>query len=125
MLIATIAALMLLFGGGDSLENYLLNIKKPVKAAVESKVTVDEVLGLSKDLGKQLKIQNKKIIKLRKSFLDLHTKYDAKQDEFEAYIGKIFIAHEEGQKQILDTRFAMKNLMTQEEWIEVFSLKDE
>ncbi len=125
MLIATIAAIMLLFGGGDSLENYLLNIKKPLKANVENKVTVDEILDLSKELGKQLKAQNKKITKLRENFLDLHTKYDAKQADFDAYIGKIVNARHEGQQQILDTRFAMKNLMTQEEWIEVFSLKDE
>jgi hypothetical protein len=78
MIIATIAALMMLFGGGDSLENYLLHIKKPVKAAVESKITVNEMLDLSKKLGKQLKVQNKEITKLRDSFLDLHTKYDAK-----------------------------------------------
>ena len=31
MIIATIAALVILFGGGSSLENYLLDIKKPVK----------------------------------------------------------------------------------------------
>lgn len=104
---------------------YLLNIKKPVKVAVENKVTVDEVLDLSKELGKQLKAQNKKVVKLTESFLDLHTEYDAKPVDIEAYIDKMFNLREEGQKQILDTRFAMKNLMTQEEWIEVFSLKDE
>jgi hypothetical protein len=123
MLIASIAALMLLFGGGDSLENYLLHIKKPVKAAVENKVTVNEVLDLSKELGKQLKAQNKKITKLKSSFLDLHTKYDAKPADIEAYIDKLITAREEGQKHILYTRSAMKNLMTREEWTEVFSLK--
>jgi septal ring factor EnvC (AmiA/AmiB activator) len=125
MLIASIAALMLLFGGGNSLENYLLHIKKPVKAAVESKVTVNEVLDLSKELGKQLKAQNKEITKLRGSILDLHPKYDAKSADIEAYIDKLITAHEEGQKQILDTRSAMKNLMTREEWTKVFSLKDD
>ena len=125
MLIASIAALMLLFGGGDSLENYLLHIKKPVKAAVESKVTVKEVLYLSKELGKQLKAQNKEITKLRDSFLDLHTKYDAKPADIEAHIDKLITAREEGQKHILDTRSAMKNLMTRKEWTEVFSLKDD
>jgi len=125
MLIATITALMFLFGGGDSLENYLLHIKKPVKATVESKVTVNEVLDLSKELGKQLKAQNKEITKLRDSFLDLHTKYDAKPDDIEAHIDKLRIAREEGQKHILDTRSAMKNHMTREEWTEVFSLKDD
>ena len=125
MLIASIAALMLLFGGGNSLENYLLHIKKPVKAAVESKVTVNEVLDLSKELGKQLKAQNKEITKLRDSFLDLHTKYDAKPADIEAHIDKLRIAREEGQKHILDTRSAMKNHMTRKEWTEVFSLKDD
>jgi hypothetical protein len=125
MIIATIAALMMLFGGGDSLENYLLHIKKPVKAAVESKITVNEMLDLSKKLGKQLKVQNKEITKLRDSFLDLHTKYDARPVDFEDYIDKLITAREEGQKHILDTRSSMKNLMTREEWTEVFSLKDD
>jgi hypothetical protein len=125
MIIATIAALMMLFGGGDSLENYLLHIKKPVKAAVESKITVNEMLDLSKKLGKQLKVQNKEITKLRDSFLDLHTKYDARPVDFEDYIDKLITAREEGQKYILDTRSSMKNLMTREEWTEVFSLKDD
>ena len=127
MLVATITtiALIIFFGGGDSLENYLLNIKKPVKAAVESKVTVKEVLDLSKVLGKQLKAQNKEITKLQKSFLDLHKNYDAKSADFEAFIDKMTTARDEGQKHILDTRSAMKNLMTREEWAEVFSLKDD
>jgi hypothetical protein len=123
MIVATITALMFLFGGVDSLENYLLNIKKPVKAAVESKVTVNEVLDLSKVLNKQLKVQNKEITKLRESFLDLHTKYDAESADLEAYIDELITAREEGQKYILDTRSDMKKLMTRAEWTEVFSPK--
>ena len=125
MLIATIATLMILFGGGSSLEHYLLDIKKPVKAAVESKQTVNKVLDLSKKLGKQLKAENKKITELKGSFLDLHTNYDAKSADFETVIDKMMAAREEGQKNILDARFAMKNLMTEGEWAEVFSLKDD
>ncbi len=123
MLVA-IATLIMIFGGGGSLENYLLNIKKPVKAVVESKVTVNEVLDLSKKLGKQLKAQNKEITKIRDSFLDLHTKYDAESGDFDSYIDKLMTAREEGQKYILDTRSDMKKLMTREEWTAVFSLKD-
>ncbi len=123
MLVA-IATLIMIFGGGGSLENYLLNIKKPVKAVVESKVTVNEVLDLSKKLGKQLKAQNKEITKIRDSFLDLHTKYDAEPGDFDSYIDKLMTAREEGQKYILDTRSDMKKLMTREEWTAVFSLKD-
>jgi len=124
MIIATITLLTLLFGGGGSLENYLIDIKKPVKAAVESKTTVNEVLDLSKELGKQLKAQNKEITKLRENFLDLHSDFDTKSDDFEAVIDKLMAAREEGQEHILDARSNMKNLMKKEEWTEVFSLKD-
>ena len=125
MLIATITALFLLFGGGDSLEHYLVDIKKPLKAAVESKDKVNQVLDLSKELGKQLKTKNKELAELRDSFLGLHTKYNATPAELEAYIDKLMSTREEGQKQILDTRTAMKNLMTREEWTEVFSLTND
>jgi hypothetical protein len=124
MLIA-IATFILMFGGGGSLENYLLNIKKPVKAAVESKVTVNEVLHLSKALKKQLKAQNKEMTRLRENFLDLHTQYDTSLADIEAYVDSMMTVRERGQKHILDARFAMKNLMTQAEWSAVFSLKDD
>ena len=125
MLIAALAAFLLLFGGGDSLENYLLNIKKPVKAAVESKATVKEVLHLSKALKKQLKAQNEEMTKLRENFLDLHTQYDTRPADTEAYIDALMTVRETGQKHILDTRAAMKNLMTREEWTAVFTFKDD
>ena len=116
---------MLLFGGGGSLENYLLNIKKPVTAAVESKDTVNEVIDLSKELKKQLKVQNKEIIELRENFLDLHTNHDADLADFEAYLDSLMSARENGQKHILDARMAMKDRMTKVEWIEVFSETDD
>ena len=119
MLVA-IATLIMMFGGGG-LENYLLDIKKPVTAAVECKDTVNEVLDLSNALKKQLEVQNKEIIKLRENFLDLHSSYDAESADFD----RLMIARETGQKHILETRSAMKNLMTREEWTKVFSYKDD
>ena len=125
MIIATLSLLMLLFGGGGSLEHYLLNIKKPVTAAVESKDTVNEVIKLSKELKKQLKVQNKEITALRESFLDLHASHDAELADSEAYLDRLATARDTGQKHILDTRRAMKDLMTKEEWTNVFSEKDD
>jgi len=122
MLVA-IATLIMMFGGGGSLENYLLNIKKPVKAAVESKVTVNEVLDLSKVLKKGLKAKNKEITKLRENFLNLHKQYDTQLADSEAYIDSLIIVRGTGQKHILDTRSAMKDLLTREEWTKVFSYK--
>jgi len=124
MVIAIIAAVMMLFGEG-SLENYLLNIEKPVKATVESKRVANEVLDVSTELGQQLKAHNKKLVTLRESFRDLYVDYDSKAADIEAVIDNVMTAREEGQKNILDARFAMKKLMTKEEWTEVFSLKEE
>jgi hypothetical protein len=119
MILATVTLLLLIFGG--SLEQSLLNIKKPVKAAVENKQAVGQIVGLSKDLGKQLKVHNKEMTRSVESFFDLHVDYDATAGNFEHALDRIMAVREAGQKDILDTRQAMKELMTKEEWTEVFN----
>lgn len=123
MIIATITALMILFGGSDTLEHYLLNIKKSAKAAIENKQTVKEVVSLSKTLEKDLEAENEEIIDLKKSFLDLHVKYSATQADFDSVLEEMLKSRKAGQDKILDTRFAMKDLMTKEEWDKVFASK--
>ena len=124
MIVGTIALLMMLFGADGTLENYLLNIKKPVKAAVESKQTANEVIELSKDLSKELKTENKEITELKKVFLDLHTNYTATQSDFDAVLKKMITVRNAGQKEILDTRFAMKDLLSETEWNAVFGTEN-
>jgi hypothetical protein len=123
MIVATATALIILFGGANTVENYLVDIKKPVKTAVESKETADKVLGLSKALEKDLKSQNKELTKLSEAFLDLHTQYESKPEDFEAVIEKMMAARQKGQANILETRSKMKNAMTREEWTQIFSSK--
>ena len=120
MIVSIVAALMFLFGGSDTLEHYLLNIKKPAKAAIENKQTAKEVVSLSKTLEKELKEQNKELIELKKSFLDLHVKYSATLADFDSVLEEMIKSRKAGQDKILDTRFAMKELMTKEEWDKVF-----
>jgi hypothetical protein len=124
MLIATITALILIFGGGGSLEHYLLNIKKPAKAAVEEKATVKELVSLSKDLGKQLKTANKDLTELQTQFVDLHAKQDLTQQDFEPLIDAMLDIEHSAQQEILDTREAMKKLLTEDEWQQIFSKDD-
>jgi hypothetical protein len=121
MLIATITALILIFGGGGSLENYLLNIKKPAKAAVEEKATVKELVSLSKDLGKQLKTANKDLTELQTQFVDLHAKQNLTQQDFEPLIDAMLDIEHSAQQEILDTREAMKKLLTEDEWQQIFA----
>jgi len=123
MIVATATALIILFGGGNALENYLVDIKKPVNATLESKETRGQVLSLSKTLDRQLKGLNKELTKMSEGLLELHTQYDSKPEDFEVTIGKMMSKREEGQKAILETRNEMKQLMSKEEWTQMFSFK--
>lgn len=123
MIVATATALIILFGGGNALENYLVDIKKPVNATLESKETRGQVLSLSKALDRQLKGLNKELTKMSEGLLELHTQYDSKPEDFEVTIGKMMSKREEGQKAIIETRYEMKQSMSKEEWTQMFSFK--
>lgn len=122
MIVATATVLILLFGGGNTIENYLVDIKKPVKAAVEKKETVYTILGLSETLEKDLKTQNRELTKLSEAFLDHHIDYNSTMEEFEAVIEEMMAARQKAQEHILETRSRMKNAMTRQEWTQVFNL---
>ncbi len=124
MVIGIIALFLLLFGGSGTLENYLLNIKKPVKVAVEDKQTAGKIVDLSKILGKELKAENKKITELKNDFLGLHRSYRATQEDFSSTLKEMVKARKDGQKAILDTRFGMKDFMTEQEWNKVFNAQN-
>lgn len=120
MIVATLTALFLLFGGGGSLEHYLLDLKKPVKAHVEDKDRASEILDLSKDLGKDLKKRNKRVEDLQEDFEELHTSFGASEADFQAAVDRMMEERSKGQQRILDTRDRMHDMMTPEEWQEVF-----
>jgi hypothetical protein len=122
MLIALITGLLILFGGGGTLEHYLLNIKKPVEAVVEGKSTVKAMAKLSKSLGKELKQRNKELTSLNKEFLDLHEEYNVTVETCEAVIDRMVATRQAGQRDTLRTRHAMKQLVSDEEWRAIFAL---
>lgn len=119
MIVATVTALLLLFGG-SSLEHYLLNIKKPAKQAIANRETYEAVHDLSKQLGKQLKKQYEQQHELREAFVDLHHQYDVRREDADQVLERIMERRDQVQSRILDTREAMKALMTEEEWQAVF-----
>lgn len=124
MLIATITALILIFGAGGSFEQYLLNIKKPAKAAVENKDTVKELVALSKGLGDELKDHNKELTKIQTQFVDLHVRQDSARADWEPLVDRMLDAQHAAQQEILDTRDAMKKLVSEEEWESIFATQE-
>jgi hypothetical protein len=124
MIVATITALLLLFGGGGSLEQYLLDVKKPVKAHVEDKDRAKTVIALSKSLGKDLEKRNKEMVSIQGDFVTLHTSFEASEEDFQAVIDRLMTERNRGQEQILDTRDRMRRAMSADEWAAVFNPTD-
>jgi hypothetical protein len=53
----------------------------------------------------------------------LYVKHDSKPEDFQKVFARMDEAREKGQKKILDARFKMKEVMTPQEWKEIFNPK--
>ena len=119
MLIATITALMLIFGGGN-LEFYLTNLKKPVKEHVVDKERRDAILEAGKELEKELKVLSKDIEEHFEEVIEVHAEYESTTDDYLAAGNRLKADQNRLTMLVLDTRDAMKENMTRAEWEAVF-----
>ena len=120
MLIATITALILIFGGGN-LEFYLTNLKKPVKEYVVDKERRDAILEAGKELEKELKGLSKDIEEHFEELIEMHGEYESTTKDYLAAGAKLKADQNTLAGLVLDTRDAMKENMTRAEWEQVFS----
>ena len=120
MLIATITALILIFGGGN-LEFYLTNLKKPVKEHVVDKERRDAILEAGKELEKELKILSKDIEAHFGELIEVHAEYESTSEDYLAAGAALKADQNTLAGLVLDTRDAMKENMTRSEWEQVFS----
>ena len=123
MLIATLTTLLLvsLGLGGAKLDNVFVDIKKPVKQTVTDKERRDQILEARAELEKTLNRNQKAWKKQVEAFLDVQDDYSSTEadfDEQQARISELLTAKHEA---VLDARDAMKELMTREEWEQVFA----
>ena len=125
MIIGLLTVIIMFFGGGGSFEHYLLNIKKPLKEAVENRQVINDVMDVSEQLGEQLKEENKALADLKETFILLNQQYDTTQDDFKKNISNMLDIHKKGNKDILDARTMMKKYLTKEEWGEIFAINHE
>ena len=120
MLIATITALMLIFGGGN-LEFYLTNLKKPVKEYVVDKERRDAILEAGKELEQELKVLSKDIEEHFEGLIEVHAEYESTTADYLAAGDRLKADQNTLAGLVLDTRDAMKENMTRAEWEAVFS----
>ena len=119
MLIATITALIIIFGSGN-LEFYLTNLKKPVKEHVVDPARREVVLDASKSLKKELKSLEKEVREHFEDIVEVHGEYDSTTADYDAAGEALKTDQRRLSKLVLDARDVMKAQMTREEWEAVF-----
>jgi hypothetical protein len=118
MLIATITALIIIFGSG--LEFYLTDLKKPVKEYVQDKARQEIIIDAGKTLSKELKELEKQVDENFQALVEVHSQYHSTAADYNEVTVRLRANQKESSRLILDTRDVMHNQMTKEEWEAVF-----
>jgi len=119
MLIATITALIIIFGSGN-LEFYLTNLKKPVKEHVVDKDRRDAVIDAGKALEKDLKVLADDVEDHFNALVKVHGVFESTPSDYLAAGARLKADQNKLTSLVLDARDEMKKNMTREEWEAVF-----
>ncbi len=119
MIIATITALILIFGGG-SLEFYLTNLKGPVKEHVQDKARQEIIIDAGKALAAELAGFEEEINEHFEDLVEVHRAYDSTASDFDEATAKLLADQKKLSRMVLDARDTMHEQMTREEWEAVF-----
>ena len=119
MIIGTVTALIIIFGGGGGVD--LSHVKDNIHAVVQDgtraeqlETVIGEWQNLRAAFDKELKIRGEQVSQLNQSYDSTLAQYDALMDEGM----KTTVA---ARTRFLDLRFKAKDLMSEEEWIAVFA----
>lgn len=121
MIIATVTALMYLWGGGGMELFSLEHLKPQIEQYVNSGERQDQLLALIKVEDKKMVEFNKEANAAGKKLLELNKDYDANADEFQGIIDDFEPQLLQAQSRYVELRFALKEKMTREEWQAVFA----
>ena len=120
MLIATITALsILLFGGGSfSFEKYY---KEFVNDVIEDKPRREQIVDLAEKADEKQKQYKKEVEKVwAKDVKSAFRNFDSTEEDYRAVISKANQSRIAMQQEVLDVRFDVAKLMTEEEWNAMF-----
>jgi peptidoglycan hydrolase CwlO-like protein len=123
MIIATITALILIFGGG-SLEFYLTNLKGDVKDHVADKARQEIIIDASKALSKDLAALAEEVDDHFEDLVEVHSEYGSTESDFDEVTEELKADQKELSRLVLDARDSMHEQMTREEWNVVFAERE-
>ena len=116
MIIATVTVIMLYFGGGGGF-SFEKAFEPFVKDAVGDKARYEQIVDLTKQLdGDVEQFQTEMSGVWAEELKKLVADYDAGEDEFLALRKSANRSRTDVQQKVLDTRFAVVKLMTEDEW---------
>ena len=124
MLIATITALILIFGGGTdaaSVKKNVLAMQDMVKQHIADEERQTQVSDLLTEMVEELDGFEKRAVELQKGIFDVDKVYGSTAEDFRAVFKKINRNWDETQRRMTDLRFKMRDLMKRDEWNAVFA----
>jgi len=122
MIVAALAALFLGVGGsGLSMDD----LKDRVKQAISDQATVEQVDGVLTEMDNLMTAYEKELKSTGQQISEANKDYDAPDSKFKGIIADGIETGDASRGRLLDLRFQMKDLMTEEEWAAVFAPKDE
>ena len=116
MIIGTVTLLMLLFGGGGNF-SFEKAFEPFVKEAVKDNARYEQIVDLTKKADKDMTQFRKEVDDVWAEELKaLLTDYDTDKERFQGFRTKADQSRTSVQERLLDVRFEMVKLMTEDEW---------
>ena len=113
MLIATVAALMLIFGGADFSFNMY---NKAAQSVIQDKGRAKQIKAITKEANKEFKTVYKYFNKSSKELVEAVTRPDVTEEQLITLFDGIETRREEFQEKIIKLRFQAKGLTSPAEW---------
>ena len=124
MLIATITALILLFGGGSDAAGVKANVEI-MQGLIEEHIDEDmrraQVADVLQEMIQELEAFEQRAAELSKGIFDVDKNYEATAEDFRAVFKKINHNWESTQRRMVALRFEMHGLMRRDEWNGLFA----
>ena len=121
MIIATITAIMLFFGGGMFSFDVF---KDSADKVLKDKERIKQIKVITKEADKELKLLSKSINNESKKLVTLNANYDLTREELDNFIAQQDQYREQFQKRLIEWRFQAKALLNREEWEAMYAQVD-
>lgn len=117
-----IAALYFYLFGGSVGDGLVFDVSEPVKQYVLVKATAKQVIAVNKDMLKEEAAFAKESKKPKKQLEKLNANRLATEGDFAAVFAVLDAKRAAAREKILDGRFKMRELMSAEQWRQVYAV---